>query len=118
MRRVLPTRSYGGLATAHPGYARRVFAADLDRGRVRRLAEFRGFAAAGSGHPDRMGRGTRTVQIVGSSTRSLEEAIRDGMARAARRGARWARITRISARSSDGEREVYRVRLLIGLHLA
>jgi flavin-binding protein dodecin len=59
----------------------------------------------------------RTVQIIGSSTRSLEEAIRDGMACAARRGARWARITRISARTADGEREVYRVRLMVGLRL-
>jgi flavin-binding protein dodecin len=65
-----------------------------------------------------MGRGMRTVQIIGSSTRSLEEAIRDGMASAARRGAQWARITRISARTADGEREEYRVRLLIGLQLA
>ncbi|MCO1659225.1 dodecin domain-containing protein [Pseudonocardia humida] len=65
-----------------------------------------------------MGRGTRTAQIIGSSTRSLEEAIRDGMARAARAGARWARITGISARSEDGDGEVYRVSLLIGLRLA
>jgi flavin-binding protein dodecin len=65
-----------------------------------------------------MGRGMRTVQIIGSSTRSLEEAIRDGMARAARRGGRWARITRISARTNDGDHEVYRVRLLVGLRLA
>jgi len=65
-----------------------------------------------------MGRGTRTAQIIGSSTRSLEEAVRDGMARAAREGARWARITGISARSDDGAAEVYRVSLLIGLRLA
>lgn len=65
-----------------------------------------------------MGRGARTAEVIGSSTRSLEEAVRDGMARAAGRGARWARIVRISARSDDGERELYRVRLLIGLALA
>jgi flavin-binding protein dodecin len=63
-------------------------------------------------------RGTRTAHIVGSSTRSLEEAIRDGMGRAARWGAQWARITGISARSADGGREVYRVRLVIGTQRA
>jgi flavin-binding protein dodecin len=62
-----------------------------------------------------MGRVARTKQIVGSSTRSVEEAVRDGMARAARWGAAWVRITTISARASDEHREVYRVRLLIGL---
>lgn len=63
-------------------------------------------------------RGIRTTHIIGSSTRSLEEAIRDGMARAARWGAQWARITRISARSVDGSREVYQVRLVIGTQRA
>ena len=62
-----------------------------------------------------MGRVARTMHIVGSSTRSLEEAVRDGMARAAHRGAAWVRITRITARASDERRELYRVRLLIGL---
>jgi flavin-binding protein dodecin len=65
-----------------------------------------------------MVRGARTAQIVGSSTRSLEEAIRDAMAHAARLGALWARIVKISARSDDGSSEVYRVRLLVGLQLA
>ncbi|WP_214402784.1 dodecin domain-containing protein [Pseudonocardia lacus] len=65
-----------------------------------------------------MGLGTRTAEVIGSSTRSLDEAVRDGMARAARLGALWARITRISARTSADEHEVYRVSLLIGLRLA
>ena len=51
----------------------------------------------------------RTAQIIGSSTRSLEEAIHDGMARARRWGASWAKITRISARTWDGRRKHYRV---------
>ncbi len=58
---------------------------------------------------------TRTTHIVGSSTRSLEEAIRDGMARAASWGAAWARITKISARTADGECEVFRVGLVAGV---
>jgi|RhiMethySRZTD1v2_1073278.scaffolds.fasta_scaffold3270805_2 flavin-binding protein dodecin len=62
-----------------------------------------------------MGRVARTKQIVGSSTRSVEEAIRDGMALAARWGAAWVRITTISARALDEHRELYRVRLVIGL---
>jgi flavin-binding protein dodecin len=62
-----------------------------------------------------MGRVARTKQIVGSSTRSVEEAIRDGMALAARWGAAWVRVSTISARMSDDRREVYRVRLVIGL---
>jgi flavin-binding protein dodecin len=65
-----------------------------------------------------MGRVARTAQIVGSSTRSLEEAVRDGMARAAQAGAHWVRIAGISARTTDDEHEVYRVRLLVGLALA
>jgi flavin-binding protein dodecin len=65
-----------------------------------------------------MGRGTRTAQVIGSSTRSVEEAIRDGMARATRLGARWVRITRISARAPDDDGELYLVRLLSGLRLA
>jgi flavin-binding protein dodecin len=62
-----------------------------------------------------MGRAARTKEIVGSSTRSVEEAIRDGMALAARWGAAWVRITTISARALDEHQQVYRVRLLIGL---
>ena len=62
-----------------------------------------------------MGRVTRTKQIIGSSTRSLEDAVRDGMARAASWGASWVRITTISARMPDDRRELYRVRLVIGL---
>ena len=61
-----------------------------------------------------MARGNRTAQITGSSTTSLDEAIRDGMARARRWGASWARITKISARTAGGRRELYLVRLLIG----
>ena len=65
-----------------------------------------------------MGRGTRTAEIIGSSTRSIEEAIRDGMSAAARRGAQWVRVVRISARAPEGGSELYRVRLLIGLRFA
>ena len=59
-----------------------------------------------------MARGTRIAHIVGSSTRSVEEAIRDAMNRAAEWGAKRTRITRISGRSADGHAELYRVQLL------
>jgi flavin-binding protein dodecin len=62
-----------------------------------------------------MGRVARTMHIVGVSTRSVEEAVRDGMAAAARLGAAWVRITRITARAADDRCEQYRVGLIIGL---
>jgi flavin-binding protein dodecin len=63
-----------------------------------------------------MARATRTAQIIGSSTRSLDAAIHDGLARARRWGAAWARVTKISARAVDDGRRRYRVRLLVGAH--
>jgi flavin-binding protein dodecin len=66
-----------------------------------------------TGHPGDMHRGTRIAHIVGSSTRSVEEAIRDAMARAAEWGSIRTRITRISGRSRDGSTELYRVQVLV-----
>lgn len=59
-----------------------------------------------------MARGTRIAHIVGVSTRSVEEAVRDAMDRAAQWGAKCTRIVRISGRSADGRAELYRVQLL------
>lgn len=61
----------------------------------------------------------RVTEIVGSSSESVEAAIRNGVDRAARtlRGLDWFEVTQVRGRIADGRVSQFQVGLKIGFRL-
>ncbi len=61
----------------------------------------------------------RVTEVVGSSPDSIQQAIRNGIARAARtvRDVEWFEATEIRGRVSDGEVETFQVTIKVGFRL-
>jgi flavin-binding protein dodecin len=61
----------------------------------------------------------RVTEIVGSSGSSLDEAIRNGVARASQtlRNLDWFEVTQVRGRLADGQVQHYQVGLKVGFRL-
>lgn len=61
----------------------------------------------------------RVTEIVGTSTEGMDQAIRNGIGRAARtvRNLDWFEVTQVRGHIEDGEIEHYQVGLKVGFRL-